>query len=135
MGNVKLAPLSVSDVNSNYVEWLNDKEVTRYFGESKTMLHTGDSVAEWVHNKNRDSNCRLFKILRGDNFIGTTRIDINWMWRVGTVSIMIGEKCIWGKGAFAKAGFQEEGRKRQHRFCEGKYVDEIIVGIVNEKID
>jgi len=30
--------------------------------------------------------------------------------------------------AFKKAGFIEEGLRKKHRFCEGEYVDEVLLG-------
>lgn len=34
--------------------------------------------------------------------------------------------------AFSKAGFSEEGKLRKKRFLDGKYIDEILFGIINE---
>lgn len=32
--------------------------------------------------------------------------------------------------AFRKAGFKEEGRRKNHRFCQGRYVDEVLMGYI-----
>lgn len=32
--------------------------------------------------------------------------------------------------AFKKAGFLEEGLQKEHRFCRGAYVDEVLLGII-----
>lgn len=35
--------------------------------------------------------------------------------------------------AFTKAGFSREGVRRNHCYSDGKYVDDIILGLINEK--
>ncbi|HSN76312.1 MAG TPA: GNAT family protein [Anaerolineae bacterium] len=35
--------------------------------------------------------------------------------------------------AFLRNGWQEEGRRKNHCFCEGRYVDVILVGITNQE--
>ena len=32
--------------------------------------------------------------------------------------------------AFLKAGFTEEGRRKSHTYCDGQYVDTVLVGTV-----
>ncbi len=35
--------------------------------------------------------------------------------------------------AFKKAGFLEEGIQKEHRFCHGAYVDEVLLGIIRSR--
>ncbi len=35
--------------------------------------------------------------------------------------------------AFKKAGFLEEGRQKEHRFCHAAYVDDVLLGIIRSR--
>ncbi len=165
--NIKLRGLEVDDVEGDYYNWLSEREVNKYFGISKTISHTIESMREWVRNTNNDPNVRSFAIEIDSNFVGTCRVDIDWVWRVGMISVMIGDKDYWSKGhgtkiigllsffafndlnlhkleagvlsinehsvrAFENNGFQKEGVLRDNRFCEGRYVNVIKLGLVND---
>ncbi len=36
---------------------------------------------------------------------------------------------------YTKCGFREEGRLRQHRFTEGRYVDTLVMGVLREEFE
>jgi RimJ/RimL family protein N-acetyltransferase len=172
--------------------WIKDEEVVRYGGMIKTKAQTVEEIV--AHNKRlqTDENVRLFGIylnntmfesitdgnwssvgetvwnrIDSNEYIGNIRLDIEWLWRVATVSLLIGKKEMWGQGigteaislitdfafdtlnmhkieagilegnsasqkAFENAGFKEEGRKRGNRFLNGKHVDVILMGKINE---
>lgn len=80
-------------------EWLEDEEVVRYGGVVKTISQYRGEVERYINKLLDNPNCRLFGIyLDNNNYIGNIRLDIEWVWRVGTISILIGDKDQWGKG-------------------------------------
>jgi len=104
-----------------------------------------------------------------NKYIGGCGIqNVNWLARVATVGIMIGDKDYWGKGygtdamkvlinfifndmninkirlgtfsfneraikSYEKCGFKVEGILKNEIFKDGKYYDEIIMSIFNNK--
>lgn len=96
---VYLRPLEESDINDDYVAWLNDPEVTRYMavGESVTTRETLHAYLERFQNSTTDF---IFAIIdRGTNqHIGNVTIHLHAVHRMADTGIMIGRKEFWGKG-------------------------------------
>ncbi len=145
---------------------LNDRSIMEFSGISKTQCHTTKSTAAWIDRINEDPNKRLFGIFTEMNFIGNIRLDIDWIFRIGTISLAITNKDFHHKGigteaiqlisgfafndlmlhkleasildgniasikAFKKVGYEEEGKKRDNRILNGKYIDVILMGKIN----
>lgn len=84
---------------SKFQNWLEDPDVVVYTGYTKTMSQTKQHIRDYLTSKLSDPNCRMFGIFTPDKgLIGTIRLDIDWMWRVGVCSLLIGNKGEWGKG-------------------------------------
>ena len=66
--NLYLKPLKIVDVNLNYVNWLNDYEVTK-FTEQKYFIHTLKTVKEFVKEKSLSKNDILFGIFLIKNIL------------------------------------------------------------------
>lgn len=79
-------------------QWLEDEEVVRYAGFAKTMPQTIDHIKSYLEKLLNNPNVRLFGIYYSNEYIGNIRLDIEWIWKVGTISILIGRKDLWGKG-------------------------------------
>ena len=101
-GNVYLGAINVND--KAYMDklcfWLEDEEVVRYTGWVKTKPQTISEVQNYIDKLLLSEKVRLFGIYakKKNKYIGNIRLDIEWLWRVGTISIFIGDKKEWGKG-------------------------------------
>ncbi len=96
---VDLWGLSTHHVTEDYIRWLNDEEITKYFGLTTLKAHTAEDMKEWIHEMNHDPNVRIFSVFtKDDKFIGTCRMDIMWEWDMAVISLMIGNRDYWGKG-------------------------------------
>ena len=94
-----LRPLSLEDVTDNYITWMNDYEIVKYT-ESRFMLHTRQSIEEFVSNAN-NANTHTFAIIAkdSDEHIGNIKLGcINWHHRYGDVGLIIGRKEYFGRG-------------------------------------
>lgn len=163
-----LHPFDMQTTSSaSHIAGLNDPDIMEFAGISKTLPHTFKSTETWIEKMNNDPNRRLFVVSSTRANIGTIRVDIDWMFRIGIISIAITDKESHSKGigteaiqlisafafndlmlhkleagildgniasvkAFTKAGYQEEGRKRENRILNGKYVDVILMGRIND---
>jgi len=96
--NIFLKILNQKDVSKNYVNWLNDYEVTK-FTEQKNCKHTFKSVKSFVKEKYISDNDYLFGIYFNNMHIGNIKLGpILWNHKSAEVSYFIGEKEYWGKG-------------------------------------
>jgi RimJ/RimL family protein N-acetyltransferase len=105
MNKIQLKPLKVTDITNEYVNWLNDSEVTKYL-ETKSATH--ESIKSWIENKLNTVGIRLYGIWIDNIMIGTLKIDMielidrdyNYS---GWIALMIGNKNYWNKGLGKKA--------------------------------
>ena len=103
-GKVKIVEFSKRHLTKRYVGWLNDKEVVRY-SEQRHFKHSISSCYQYYETLKKSDSY----------FLAVEIIDLN-MWHVGNmgvevdrynskadVSIMIGEKSVWGTGVASRA--------------------------------
>ena len=169
--NVILSPMKKEYIET-FLKWINDPEIMQYLLLYRPM--TKEMEEEWYESLKQRENDFLFSILipqkdDSEKLIGNCGIHrINWINRVGTAGIMIGEKEEQGKGygteamrllidygfsalnlnrielklynyntkaikSYQKAGFVEEGCKRQAVWKNGKYHDLIIMSILRDE--
>ena len=99
--NVILSPISLSLVEQgNYFQWIND-QASDLFTQHAIMPHTTESLYTYVENKQKERNSIWLGIIhKEDNkHVGNIDIsDIDWINRVGTYNILIGDKNYHGKG-------------------------------------
>lgn len=98
--NVYIRLLSTDDVSEDYVNWMNDPEVTQFL-ESKWQSHTQKSTIDYIDSFNRTQNNFLFGIfLLSDNtHIGNVKIgNINYVHSHADIGMAIGKKDSWTKG-------------------------------------
>lgn len=95
---VFLKILSEDDVDENYVEWLNDNEVTRFL-ESRWRAHSLEDLREYIKTINGSLNDILLGIhLKNQEHIGNIKIgQIHPVHRFGDLGFLIGRK-YWNKG-------------------------------------
>ncbi len=71
--NIFLKTLNQKDVSKNYVNWLNDYEVTK-FTEQKNCKHTFKSVKSFVIEKYISNNDYFFGIYFNNTHIGNIKL-------------------------------------------------------------
>lgn len=103
--NIYLRPVKKEDL-IYILKWVNDPEVRGIIGEVSSMSSAqGDKYFEKICN---DSNREWFMVLLkdGDRVIGECGfLRMFYPWRTTDVSLIIGEKDVWGKGYGREAIF------------------------------
>jgi RimJ/RimL family protein N-acetyltransferase len=97
---VYLRAIEVSDVNENYLKWLNEPDVTTGLA-SGTFPSTLVSLLKFVEQKSTDKNTVMLAICDkvSNKHIGNIKLDnFDWVSRTCELGILIGEKDFWGKG-------------------------------------
>jgi len=101
--NTFLRHLLLEDVNQDYVDWLNDYEVTKYT-EQRFYKHSIESTRLFVKEKITSKNDFLFGIFNENQHIGNIKIGpIRWFHKTAEISYFLGSKKHWGKGIGSKA--------------------------------
>ena len=116
---VRLRPHTEADL-PNYVEWLNDPEVTQ-FTQIEGPL-TLEDEREWFQRVNApDSNTRSRAIEVNGRHIGNCALHLYESGEMAGFGIIIGDKTQWSKGYGSAAlrdllriGFEEMGLQRIH---------------------
>jgi ribosomal-protein-alanine N-acetyltransferase len=98
---VCLRPLAREDLNTRYLAWLNDPEVTRYM-ETGTFPTTARDLEKFYDEVTgtRDQVILAVADKKSGQHIGNVKLGpIHWVHRCATFGIMIGDKKFWGRGA------------------------------------
>ena len=118
---VSLKLLKTSDISKNYIEWLNNREVTKYTDQS-FYKHTYKSISNYVSKITISKNDYLYGIYILDKkksyHVGNIKIgNINKIHKNAVISYLIGEQKYWGKGIATKAVKQiiQVAKKRKLR--------------------
>jgi [ribosomal protein S5]-alanine N-acetyltransferase len=98
---IYLRPLQIEDSQGPYVSWLNDREVCS--GNSHHIFpNTIEDIKQYISDSNikKGNNLILAIILTNNNsHIGNIALQkIEFINRSADLSIIIGEKSLWGKG-------------------------------------
>lgn len=94
-----LRGLEKSDLEGDYFQWLNDREVTKFM-DSGIFPNTQEKMEEFYKNTALSSNNVILVIVEidSDSHIGNIKLGpINWISRISPLGIMIGNKEFWGK--------------------------------------
>ncbi len=94
-----LEPFSKKHLTQVYVDWLNDLEVV-CFSEQRHHKHTLESCRKYIDSYSGTPNCIWAICVLGDELfhIGNISAQVNTDNNIADVSILIGEKEIWGRG-------------------------------------
>ena len=98
--NIILKALDLDDKKLKTLQrWLGDEEVVRHGGFVKTMPQSIKHIKSYLEKLQDSSDVRLFGIFfKNGSYIGNIRLDIEWIWRIGTISLLLGAKSYWGRG-------------------------------------
>lgn len=145
---VSLEPFTQRDIisNDNYLNWMNDFEVTKYNSHG-VFPYTLDDAFKYTQHLKENKSQVAFKIISADEtWIGNASIqDINLINRSADLAIFIGDVNYWGKGIATEVfgmlimyGFQV---LNLHRLTAGVITENIgmmrvceKVGMINEGI-
>jgi ribosomal-protein-alanine N-acetyltransferase len=96
-----LTPYLSSLVHQRHVDWLRDPEVVKY-SEQRHFYHCLETQEAYVSQRTfEDRYLWLIQVPPGmlaTRDIGTIRVSVDRMNRVGDMGILIGEKSMWGQG-------------------------------------
>lgn len=101
-----LRGLEKSDLEGNWLQWFNDKQVTKYMYNG-TYPSTYEGHFEFyqsvcVNNKNHLVLAIIDKA--DDKHVGNLGLhQINWLYRRAEIGIVVGERSAWGKGLGTEA--------------------------------
>lgn len=111
-----LRALRADDLNTTYLDWLNDPEVNRYL-ETRFLPQSLESLHSYWQAHRDDSASPWFAIcLTSDGrHIGNIKLGpIDWLHRRADISLFIGDRSCWGQGLASEA----IGRLRDWAFQE-----------------
>mgnify|MGYP006151673541 CR=1 FL=1 len=165
--NINLKALSLQEIGQNYLNWINDYEVTRYT-ELRFKKSKKSDIKKFVMENWTSDNNILFGIFFKNYHLGNIKLGpINWEQLRSELSYIIGEIFFWGKGVGTKyvnsvvefafsviglqkinagyyeiniasqkvlerTGFQKEGVRLSNVIVDGKRINSVEVGRLNE---
>jgi RimJ/RimL family protein N-acetyltransferase len=96
---VRLVPFSPRHITRRYVGWLNDPEVVR-FSELRHHRHTRRSCIRYLRSIREGGHCFWAIVAVGPplHHVGNIAAYIDRPNRLAEVSILIGERTVWGHG-------------------------------------
>lgn len=119
--NVALRGLQESDLEGDYVEWLNDPEVCKYNSHGK-FPYLKEQAQKYIQSTINSKNILVLAMVdkKTKKHIGNIALQsINWIDRSAEYAILLGDKKSWGKGfskeasdLLLKHGFLQLGLNR-----------------------
>ena len=117
--SLHLKILSVNDITSSYIDWLNDYEIVK-FTEQRHFRHNLNRVKQFVRDKYNSPKDFLFGIFNEGEHIGNIKLgEVNIYHQTSELSYFIGKKDFWHKGVatrcvkrIVKFGFEQVGLKK-----------------------
>ncbi len=129
---INLRPLSLKDVEGEYVNWFNDAEVCQH-NAHHTYPYNRALAEQYINDANRQKQTIVLAIIdKEGTHIGNASLQsINYINRSAEFAILIGDKRYWGKGIAKEVGrlLFEHGFKEinLHRIYCGTVADNIAM--------
>ena len=98
-GAVRLVAFSSRHITGRYLGWLNDPEVVR-FSELRHRRHTRQSCLRYLRSMREGGHCFWAIVASGPplHHVGNIAAYVDRSNRLAEVSILIGERTVWGRG-------------------------------------
>lgn len=136
--NLILTPLSEKELDGNYVNWLNDKEVCKYNSHGDT-LYTKEMAIEFIKSVQNNPAREVYAVYYNNTHIGNISLqNIDKKNHCVEIAYLFGEKEYWGKGfateasqALIKRAFED---LKMHRIYFGTHIENIGMQKVGEKL-
>ncbi len=93
---LKIIPFSEKFLTAKYVGWLNDKE-TMKFSDQRFYTHSLKSCREYFLSFTNSRNS-FWAITYENGHVGNMTVYKDVLHNVADISIMVGERSLWGKG-------------------------------------
>ena len=95
--NIKLQPITEEFITDDYINWMNDKEITLYT-EQRFINHDYNTIKNYINTMNSSKNNILYGIFYDEQLIGSIKVgSINFYHKTAEISYLIGKKNFWGK--------------------------------------
>lgn len=104
---IYLRGLEIKDLESNYIQWLNDEEVCKY-NSHHVFPYYRENAEQYIKDTFNSRKALVLGIILIDNdlHIGNIALqDINYINRSAEFAILMGDKDYWGKGYSKEAAF------------------------------
>lgn len=103
-GVIRILPFDERHLNENYISWLNDIEVVRY-SEQRHKTHTIESCTKYYEDQKNSENYFLAVELveKERRHVGNIGVSVDSLNNVADLSIIIGDKSMWGTGVGSRA--------------------------------
>ncbi len=102
-----LRPLERRDLTSEYLQWLNDEDVTR-FNSHATFPNTEDKMEAYfksVQDTTKNVVLAITDLQTGKHVGNVALQQLNWVSHSAEFAILLGDKNFWGKGIGEEAAF------------------------------
>jgi len=102
---IDLRELDTRDVDGNYIQWINNQEITQYL-ETGFFPTSVESGVEYVEKMAGNDDVLFLAIVdkQSREHIGNIKLGpIDWIHRRAEIGILIGEKDFWGQGIATEA--------------------------------
>ena len=137
---IYLRDVKLSDVNKNYIKWMNDKYINQFM-ETRFRPHTLSDIQTFVNQMMESDNVLFLAIvdIEINYHIGNIKLGpISKYHQRGDISFFIGEKDYWGKGIASEAVslLTDYGLNQLNliKICAGSYSNNIGSIKVFEKL-
>jgi ribosomal-protein-alanine N-acetyltransferase len=101
-GTIRIEPFSERHITEKYVSWLNDPVVVRY-SEQRHCKHSLQTCHDYFLSQKNSRD--FFLAIEHDDFghVGNIGVRVDILNNVADLSIMIGDKRVWGGGVGSRA--------------------------------
>jgi RimJ/RimL family protein N-acetyltransferase len=134
-----LTPLSMKELEGNYINWLNDKEVCKYNSHGDVEYNYENAVS-YINKLSSDTSKVVYAVysIDGDIHIGNVSLQkIDERNHKAEVALLFGETSHWNKG-YATEALQlliEKAKKMElHRLYFGTHAGNIAMQKIGKKL-
>lgn len=135
-----LKPLSINEIQTNYVSWLNDKDVCKYNSHGETEYKI-EMAEKFINSLKNDKSKLVFAVYLKDNnlHIGNISLQqIDFKNNNAEIAYLFGEKQYWGKG-YAKESSKllidyAFNELKLHKLYFGTHIENISMQKLGQKL-
>lgn len=133
-------PWSLAAIEKDFEKHLEDPDKSEFVIEVDGKVIGSIDLQRW---KNRRAGSATFGISIGDpNYLGkgygrdAINVLLGWAFRIqnyrriGLSTLVTNERAI---RCYEAVGFRHEGRERQAEYCNGEYLDVVLMGILRDE--
>ena len=137
---LKLISLSYKELDTGYINWLNDKEVCKYNSHGDE-LYTREMAQDYINSIQNDLTCEVYAVYEKDKNIHIGNISLQHIDKKNKsaeIAYLFGEKEYWGNGYATEASKVLLKRACEtlniHRIYFGTHIENKAMQKVGEKL-